>query len=820
MSGRNDLIVEILAEEIPAWMLEERLSVLHSKLVELFSIYENQPVDGDRIHCDATSRRLWFHVAALSDRQPDRREEVKGPPESIAFKNDEATKALDGFLRKNQASADQAVRRDGYVWLERTVEGRSLGEFMATDLPPVIEAIRWPRMMRWGTGELSFIRPVHGLIAIHGETSLDIEMFGIRSSTLTAGHRTRGAKAVEIESAAAWEEALRAENVVVRVAERVERLQETARKLASEVGGEPAEDAGIWRQWSFLTEYPGLVRSEFDEEYLELPEEVLVTVMRVHQKQLPIHQQGRLTRHFLSIVDAESDPEGFASSGNAFVTNARFADALFFMQVDLKRDLAERVADLEHLQFQETLGDYASKTRRITAVAEAIHAAASSSVSIEDVREACTLSKADLVTEMVKEFTDLQGQVGGIYARRQQRPENVWQAIYDQYLPQSLDDELPRSESGAIVSLADRIDTLAGFFLIGLKPTGSRDPFALRRAAQGIVRILFNESPWRISISIETLIDIALDAYGSEIEGDRDATRNALQEFISDRVSTVLENSFGFAYDEIAAAMAPRWSNSLPDLRKRTAALHEARRSSDFLSILDSAKRISNIVPEGFSGSVREELTEHDAEKRLARLAAAVRSQISELIAAGSYDRALGSFASMADELEAFFDDVMVNVDDDEVRTNRLSILQLVGERSPRSAMSRKSSLTGKRWTAGADARCRGGRDLARPHRPAQVAAEQLGRQRFYGRHKMGLLLRRRESRRRPIDEESTRRKGRRPRRDDQHRRARSSGIHDHHRSVRRVLPQRQNPSRQPQGGGRSKPGQAREGSRPEARRP
>ncbi|MBW3671454.1 MAG: glycine--tRNA ligase subunit beta, partial [Acidobacteria bacterium] len=213
----DDLLVEILAEEIPAWMLEERLGVLHTRLIELFSLYENGPVAPERIHCDATSRRIWFRVAALSGQQPDRNEEVKGPPESVAFKDDEPTKALAGFLRKNTASAEQIVRRDGYVWLERTLPGRSLVDFVAAELPAVFEAIRWPRMMRWGNGELSFIRPIHVIVALHGSRLLELEMFGISSSTHTAGHRTRGKARIEVTSADAWEESLRAQNVIVRV---------------------------------------------------------------------------------------------------------------------------------------------------------------------------------------------------------------------------------------------------------------------------------------------------------------------------------------------------------------------------------------------------------------------------------------------------------------------------------------------------------------------------------------------------------------------------------------------------------------------------
>ncbi|MDX1584340.1 MAG: glycine--tRNA ligase subunit beta, partial [Thermoanaerobaculia bacterium] len=436
----------------------------------------------------------------------------------------------------------------------------------------------------------------------------------------------------------------------------------------------------IWMQWSYLTEYPGVVRSEFDESFLKLPEEVLVTVMRVHQKQLPIEEDGKLGRHFLSIVDADSDPKGFASSGNAFVTNARFADALFFLEVDLKRDLGERIDDLSHLQFQEQLGDYARKTDRICSIASAILEEIDASVSAESLEEACRLSKVDLLTEMVKEFTDLQGRIGGIYAARQGREEEVWKAIYDQYLPQSLEDDLPETEGGAILSLADRADNLAGFFLLGLEPTGSRDPFALRRAAQGIVRILFNEDRWTIPLDVERLVRIALDAYPDEIGGDREETAAKLLDFISERVRNVLETSWSFAYDEVAAAMSSGWSESLPDLRMRTAALHDARRSREFLSILDSARRISNITPEGFEGRVREDLLEEEQEKRLYELGRTVRSQIAELIGEGSYERALQSFAGMAGELEKFFDEVLVNVENQEIRENRLSVLRIVGD--------------------------------------------------------------------------------------------------------------------------------------------
>jgi len=420
------------------------------------------------------------------------------------------------------------------------------------------------------------------------------------------------------------------------------------------------------------------VRAEFRGEYLKLPEEVLVTVMRVHQKQLPIRNaNGSLTPYFLAVLDNDGDPDGNAAYGNSFVTNARFADAQFFYETDRKKRLEERLEQLEHLQFQEKLGNYREKTDRIVAIAQAIS-------DHPHVNTAAQLAKTDLVTEMVKEFTDLQGKVGGIYAREEGYPEEVWQAVYDHYLPQNVDDPLPRTQSGAIVSLADKIDTVVGFFKIGLKPTGSKDPFALRRAAQGIVQILLNRDKRQVKIALSDLFDIAIAAHGgapARAAGDGGAPLlSDIAAFFAERVQTILETSaYGFAYDEIQAAMAAGWDGLLPDLVDRITALKAVRNESNFLSILDSAKRIENITENHDSTTVDPSKLEHDTEKRLNDLAGMVAEQIDELIAGRHYRDALQSFAAMAPELETFFKDVMVMVDDETVRRNRMSLLRKVG---------------------------------------------------------------------------------------------------------------------------------------------
>ncbi|MFP5246828.1 MAG: glycine--tRNA ligase subunit beta, partial [Thermoanaerobaculia bacterium] len=545
------------------------------------------------------------------------------------------------------------------------------GALLQERIPDILSSLRWPKMMRWGIGEHSYIRPIHSLVSIFEEAHLPVTIFGVSSGTSTVGHRTLAPSRFDVKSYNDYVTQLELSRVIVGAERRREVMAKRALVLAKQVDGTPSEDASIWSQWQYLTEYPGLVRAEFRRDYLALPEEVLVTVMRVHQKQLPIRDRdGRLTSSFLAVLDNDGDPEGNAAYGNSFVTNARFADAQFFYETDRRRKLSERLDQLSHLQFQEKLGNYLEKTKRIRAIVEKLGGDA-------DALTAAELCKTDLVTEMVKEFTELQGKVGGIYAREEGLPEPLWQAIYDHYLPANIDDPLPRNVAGALVSIADRIDTLAGFFRVGIRPTGSKDPFALRRAAQGIVQILLNRDKREVRIGIDQLLDIGLDVHGAS---DNQQLKDELLAFFAERVKTILEASaWQFAYDEIAAAMEAGWASSLTDLVDRIQAVKSVRDEANFLSILDSAKRIANITEGHTSTRVDSARLEHDTERRLADLADLVTGQIGELIAERQYRTALESFAAMAPELETFFKDVMVNVEDQAVRANRMSLLRKVG---------------------------------------------------------------------------------------------------------------------------------------------
>jgi glycyl-tRNA synthetase beta chain len=679
----SEYFFELLTEEIPAWMHDSAAAALQQRLVPLVEALGG---DAAGITINSTPRRIAFYLSRLQAREQDRELEVKGPPKKAAYGADgNPTPALNGFLKKNGAAIEDLIGGDEYVRIRKQIAGRGSEEILQERVPELVESIRWPKMMRWGKGEYSYIRPIHSVISVFDGQHVPIQIFGVASGTTTVGHRTLSHGPIEIRSYNEYVTKLELGRVVVDAVRRRHVMAERARILGNEVGGTPSIDASIWSQWQYLTEYPGIVRAEFRRDYLTLPEEVLVTVMRHHQKQLPIRDSAqRLTNYFLAVLDNEADPDGHAAYGNSFVTNARFADAQFFYETDRRKPLAERVDSLSHLQFQEKLGSYLEKTKRIEAIAAAI--CADAGIEPADAVRAAHLCKADLVTEMVKEFTDLQGKVGGIYAREDGEPAAVWQAVYDHYLPVNVDDPLPRNLAGAVVALADKMDTLAGFFRIGAKPTGSKDPFALRRAAQGVVQILLNRDMRQVRIGVDRLIELAFAAHGAADA----AVKQELLAFFGERVRTLLETSaYGFAYDEIAAAMESSWSASLSDLVDRIAALKAMRNEANFLSILDSARRIANITAGHDSVMVDPSRLENDAEKRLNALADTVLEQIGEMIAERHYRGALESFAALAPELESFFQDVMVMVDDAVLRSNRMSLLRKVG-----SAVTRIADVT------------------------------------------------------------------------------------------------------------------------------
>ena len=397
----------------------------------------------------------------------------------------------------------------------------------------------------------------------------------------------------------------------------------------------------------YLTEYPTPIVGSFDAEFLALPEEVLVTVMRHHQKYFSVEDEhGKLAPQFVAVMNIPSDPEGFVRRGNERVLRARFNDARFFWQTDQKKSLAGRLPDLAHVTFQAKLGTYLEKTERVKALVKTLGGDAHAVRAAE-------LAKCDLTTELVKEFTELQGVVGGLYARAQGEPDAVWQAIYDQYKPESMEDAIPRNRTGQIVALADKLDTLRGCFGVGLIPTGSRDPFALRRAAQGVVKIL-----------VEGKIDLDL----APLVNDGTDGAKALSEFLQDRIRYYCKDVRGFQYDEVNAAMAAGWSN-LVDLEARLLRIQSLRSSPDFEPLAASFKRIRNILEQQkFSGAsaaaIDEKLLQDGPERDLYDEYRRIAGQPIESVV-----------SRLRPKVDLFFDKVLVNAPEDDVRRNRLMLL-------------------------------------------------------------------------------------------------------------------------------------------------
>jgi glycyl-tRNA synthetase beta chain len=622
----NRFLLEIGTEEIPDWMIPTALENLRL-------LFERLALPHDSVSLDATPRRLVLRADGLPLRLPDREERVQGPPKSAA------PKAVAGFARKQgvlpeDLIVDVTAKGEYYSYLKK-VTGRATKEILAEALPGVILNIYFPKTMYWtGKGGPRFIRPIRWIVALLGEDIIPFALAGVHSGALSAGHRRLGAREIAV-TCTDYEQRLRDHYVILSAEDR-------RQKIVSEMAGTRIKrDDALLETLVYLTEWPKPIVGNFDPQFLELPEEVLITVMRHHQKYFSVQDaSGRLAPQFVAIMNTESDPEGFIRGGNERVLRARFTDARFFWDADQKKKLADRKEDLANVTFQAKLGSYLEKTGRMMKLAEELG-------GDDRAVRAAELSKCDLTTELVKEFTELQGVVGGLYARHQGEPEAVWQAIYDQYKPESMEDNIPRHRTAQTVALADKLDTLCGCFRVGLIPTGSRDPFALRRAAQGVVKILVEG---RIELP---LLDL--------LEGDGE-----LISFFDDRVRFYFRDHRGFKYDEVAAAMAAGWSN-LVDLEARLQRVQNLRTTPDFEPLAASFKRIKNILQQaGFAGggaidtSLLEDGPEEDLYDEFQRIAGQpIESVISRL----------------RPKVDLFFDKVLVNTADEAVRQNRLMLL-------------------------------------------------------------------------------------------------------------------------------------------------
>jgi glycyl-tRNA synthetase beta chain len=690
-----DLLVEIGCEEIPARMIAAASHELGERLNALLQ-RERLATAKPFVHLD-TPRRLGVVASSLPAAQADVTEQVTGPSAQVAYKDGQPTPAAHAFAKKVGVEVDHLERitnpKGEYLSATVTRKGRPAAEILAEALPREIASLYWPKNMYWRKRGEVFVRPVRWLVAMLDEQVIPMELFGIAAGAASRGHRILASGTVAIEKPSTYVECLRSAKVL-GTPEREHVIRKALDAATRTIpGARWREDNPLLATVVNLTEFPSAILGSFDPEFLALPEEVLVTVMRDHQKYFAIEDAGgKLLPHFLAVLNTANDTQGLIRHGNERVLRARFNDASFFWRTDQKQTLRDRIELLKNVTFQKDLGSYYEKTIRVQRLASwlaEIVKQAGTPIRPGVLHKAALLAKADLTTELVKEFTELQGIVGGLYAQVQPldedlRPEvqaEVAKAIYDHYKPESMEDDVPRTIESAVLSIADKSDSIAGMFALGLIPSGSKDPFALRRQANGIVKTIAEyKLPFRLS---EIMNDARVRYRFSAAEkkfSNPDYT-SSVRVFFRERMEFFLKEAHGYAYDVVNAVLAAD-SDDVVSAAARAKAVSNVRGSADFESISVAFKRIKNILRQAeenrrqIASQVNPAKLQEQSEKELAAMLPEAARAVEALRAAGRYEEALAQIASLRPAVDRFFDNVMVMVEDEQLRANRLALLQ------------------------------------------------------------------------------------------------------------------------------------------------
>ena len=676
-----DFLLEIGLEEIPARMIAGAEAELGRRVNDLLA-KERLLAPDAKLTTYSTPRRLAVLVEGVLAAQADTEEQLTGPSWKVAFKDGAPTPAAEAFAKKAGvavAALEKVTTPKGeYVGASIKRKGIAAPQVLAAELPKEIAGLYWAKNMYWRAGKPErFVRPVRWLVALLDSAIVPLEIAGIPAGNASRGHRVlHGPAPVLLDYANRYKETLRAASVMVDVAERRHSIRKALDAATRTV---PAarwrEDEPLVETVVHLTEWPTVILGDFDREYLALPEEVLVTVMRDHQKYFAVEDaNGKLAPHFLAVLNTQVNEEGAAiiRHGNARVLTARFKDARFFWDFDQKTPLIDRVESLKSVTFQKELGSYYWKTEGNLAVARALSSIVKNAgVSFDEpaLLKAVELAKTDLTCELVKEFTELQGIIGGLYARAQGLGERVAVAIYEQYTPASTEDEIPPSVEGQLLGLADRMHTIVAMFGIGMAPTGSKDPFALRRAANAIVKIL-----------AESELPLTLDGVVQAASAD-DVQKDQVFSFLRERLHFYLKDVRGYSYDVVNAVLAAG-ADDVRDAIARAAALTAARESADFAAISAAFKRIKNILRQaeekGFAIQAATSAPLAHEAQQLADAAAALAPQVATLRNQRAYGEALALIATLRPVVDTFFDKVMVLDPDPAVRGAHLGLIDNV----------------------------------------------------------------------------------------------------------------------------------------------
>jgi len=691
-----DFLLEIGCEEIPARMINAASQELRARVSALLS--RERLAGGEITHFD-TPRRLAVLASGIRATQEDVTEHVTGPSVNVAYKDGHPTPAAHAFAKKAGVDVAQLEKvstpKGEYLAAKVTKKGRTASEILAENLPKEISTIYWPKNMYWRKPTERFVRPVRWLVAMLDEEVIPFEFDGSKGGNTSGGHRILSNGRVTIPRAgAAYVDALRVAKVLGR-GEREQRIRKALDAAARTIpGARWREDKALLDTVVNLTEFPSAILGSFDPQFLALAEEVLVTVMRDHQKYFAVEDaNGKLLPHFLAVLNTDGDPQGLIRHGNERVLRARFNDARFFWETDQKRSLLERLDLLRHVTFQKDLGSYYEKTIRVQRLCSWLSEIIKQNgmaVRPGVIHKAACLAKTDLTTELVKEFTELQGIVGGLYARAQQLdptlPEAtrlaIADAVYDHYKPESTEDAVPRSMEGAVLSIGDKADTIAGMFALGLVPSGSKDPFALRRQANGIVKVIAEK---KLPLRLADMMRDARAGYAkSEAEKkfvDDETFLAAVRTFFRERLEFYLKDVLGYAYDVVKAVLAAD-ADDVVDALARAEAVKQVLHMPEFLAIGAACKRMRNILRQAEEKGIRPAAKfeyfpdSPREEKNLAAYVETYSPRIEGRRKDKEYSDALMLLATAREHVDAFFDKVMVMVDDERLRANRLALLQ------------------------------------------------------------------------------------------------------------------------------------------------
>jgi glycyl-tRNA synthetase beta chain len=671
----GELLLEIGTEEIPSNYLRNGLKELR-RLAELYLRDNRIQIEGG-LRTYGTPRRLVLVGRALADKQEDTVQEMTGPPKKIAFdEQGNPTNAAFGFAKRQGVSANELqvleTPKGEYVYVKRRMPGRRTIDLLSEILPELIANIPWPKSMRWGSEAFSFVRPIHWVLALFNGEIITFEVAGARSDNKTRGHRFMAPQIMEIDDFQDYLRKMRESYVIVDQREREGEVEKAVITVAKAVSGRAVRDPELLSTVANMVEFPSAVCGAFDEVFLNLPDAVLITAMKEHQRYFSIRdQEGRLMPNFVAVNDTIARDESVVRKGHERVLLARLADADFFFKEDRKRPLEDRLEDLKRVIYQAELGSSFAKIQHFTKLAEYL-ARQIAPEELNKVRLAAQLCKCDLVTEMVTEFPSLQGTMGEIYARLDGHPEDVCLAISDHYLPAQADSRLPHTLIGSIVGLADRMDTIVGCFAMGLEPTGTADPYALRRKALGIIRVIRDK---KITISLPDFVSKSGSILNESISFHVEAVVDKVINFIEDRFRNMLLSE-AIPQDLIDSVITGDF-HFLNQVEERIAALRRFRDlSKDFEGLALASKRITNII-RGFEGTkrVNPDYFENKSEEDLWKTFQSVKDRVKREIDRENYLEALNVMAILSGPVNEFFSQVMVMTEDKRIRENRLGML-------------------------------------------------------------------------------------------------------------------------------------------------